>query len=273
MIPVMAEPVSPQGIMDRWAKKPLDYEPGTKWQYSNTGYVIAGRIVEKVSGKPLFEFLQERIFTPLKMTSAHDFDREPLAAGNASGYTSFALGPPRASGVSGAGWLFGVGGLAMTAEDLARWDISVINRSLLSESSYRALETETLLTSGVGTGYGLGVDVKLASQRRKLAHGGEVVGFTADNVIYPDDRTAIVVLVNKYPSTRHGPDLGQARRARLRAGAGHGRGEDRAGTRHLRWTAAGPLRSEPVHGQRQLLLLRSGDRRFQGQPRAVGCAH
>jgi D-alanyl-D-alanine carboxypeptidase len=197
MFPLMVDPVTPEGIMDRWASKPLDYEPGTKWQYSNTGYVIAGRIVEKVSGKPLFQFLQERIFTPLQMKSAQDFDREPLTAGNAGGYTSFALGPPRAAGASGAGWLFGAGELAMTAEDLARWDISIINRSLLSESSYRALETETLLTSGVGTQYGLGVDVELASQRRKLAHGGEVVGFTADNVIYPDDRTAIVVLVNK----------------------------------------------------------------------------
>ncbi len=77
MVPLMVEPVTPEGIMDRWAKKPLDYEPGTKWQYSNTGYVIAGRIVEKVSGKPLFQFLQERVFTPLQMKSAHDFDREP----------------------------------------------------------------------------------------------------------------------------------------------------------------------------------------------------
>ncbi len=197
MFPLMAEPVTPEGIMDRWARKPLDYEPGTQWQYSNTGYVIAGRIVEKVSGQPLFQFLQERIFTPLQMTTAHDFDREPLADGNAGGYTSFALGPPRVAAVSGAGWLFGAGELAMTAEDLARWDISIVNRSLLSESSYRALETETLLTSGVGTRYGLGVDVELESQRRKIAHGGEVVGFTADNVVYPDDQTAIVVLVNK----------------------------------------------------------------------------
>ena len=272
MLPLMVEPVTPEGIMDRWAKKPLDYEPGMKWQYSNTGYVIAGRIVEKVSGKPLFQFLQERIFTPLQMKSAHDFDREPLSAGNAGGFTSFALGPPRAAAVSGAGWLFGMGELAMTAEDLARWDISIINRSLLSESSYRALETETLLTSGVGTRYGLGVDVELESQRRKLAHGGEVVGFTADNVIYPDDRTAIVVLVNQDRVARHVPDFGQARRARLRAGAGHGRREDRAGTRHFRWTAAGPPRSQPVHGQRQLLFLRRGDRRFQGQPRAARCA-
>jgi CubicO group peptidase (beta-lactamase class C family) len=88
----------------------------------------------------------------------------------------------------------------MTAEDLAKWDISIINRSLLSESSYRALETDTLLTSGVATRYGLGVDVELESGRRKIAHDGAVIGFTADNRVYPDDRTAIVVLVNKYPS-------------------------------------------------------------------------
>ena len=197
MFPLMVEPVTPEGIMDAWARKPLDYEPGTKWQYSNTGYVIAGRIVEKVSGKSLFQFLRERIFTPLQMTTAHDFDREPLSAGNASGYTSFALGPPRAAAVSGAGWLFGAGELAMTAADLARWDISIINQSLLRESSYRALETETLLANGVGTRYGLGVDVELENQRRKIAHGGEVVGCTADNLVYPDDRTAIVVLVNQ----------------------------------------------------------------------------
>jgi len=200
MFPLMVEAVTPEGIMDRWARKPLDYEPGTQWQYSNTGYVIAGRIVEKVSGKPLFQFLQERIFTPLQMKSVQDFDREPLSAGNAGGYTSFALGPPRAAGASGAGWLFGAGELAMTAEDLARWDISIINRGLLSESSYRALETDTLLTSGVGTRYGLGVGVRLENERRKIAHDGAVIGFTADNRVYPDDRTAIVVLVNKYPS-------------------------------------------------------------------------
>jgi len=183
--------------MDRWARKPLDYEPGTKWQYSNTGYVIAGRIVEIASGKPLFQFLQERIFTPLNMTTVRDFDRQPLAAATVSGYTNYALGPPRPAGASGAGWLFGAGQLAMTADDLARWDISIMNRSLLSEASYRALETEILLANGAGTQYGLGVDVELEGPRRKIAHGGEVAGFTAENAIYPDERTAIVVLVNR----------------------------------------------------------------------------
>ena len=197
LFPMMIEPVTPEGIMDRWARKPLDYEPGTKWQYSNTGYVIAGRIVEIASDKPLFQVLQERIFTPLNMTTVRDFDRQPLAAATVSGYTNYALGPPRPAGASGAGWLFGAGQLAMTADDLARWDISIMNRSLLSEASYRALGTETLLANGAGTQYGLGVDVELEGPRRKIAHGGEVAGFTAENAIYPDERTAIVVLVNR----------------------------------------------------------------------------
>ena len=67
--------------MQRWAAKPLDFEPGTKWQYSNTNYVIAAAIVERVSGMRFMEFLRARIFTPLKMTSVADFDTGPLGSG------------------------------------------------------------------------------------------------------------------------------------------------------------------------------------------------
>ena len=63
--PLMLQPISAEGIMDRWARKPLDFDPGTKWQYSNTNYVIAGVIVEKVSGMPLLQFLSQHVFTPL----------------------------------------------------------------------------------------------------------------------------------------------------------------------------------------------------------------
>src|SRR5215218_8045796 len=63
----MKAPTAPQGIVDRWAKKPLDYEPGTRWQYSNTGYVVAGLIAEKASGEPLMAYLNRKIFAPLGM--------------------------------------------------------------------------------------------------------------------------------------------------------------------------------------------------------------
>jgi CubicO group peptidase (beta-lactamase class C family) len=192
----MLEPTTPTGIVERWARQPLDYEPGTRWQYSNTGYVIAGLIVEKVSGQPFHSFLEQRILAPLGLASTSDFDREPHAHGTVAGYDTYALGPPRLAMASGPGWLFGAGGLAMTAEDLARWDISLLRRSLLDEASYRALEADTLLANGVATGYGLGVDIEMEKQRRKLSHGGEVSGFTALNTVYPDDGTAIVVLTN-----------------------------------------------------------------------------
>ena len=78
--PLMLQPISADGIMDRWAKIPLDFPPGTKWQYSNTNYVIAGAIVEKVSGQPLLQLLSQRVFMPLGMKSVADTECQQAAA-------------------------------------------------------------------------------------------------------------------------------------------------------------------------------------------------
>jgi CubicO group peptidase (beta-lactamase class C family) len=196
VMPPMLLPTTPQQILDGWAKKPLDFDPGTKWQYSNTNYVIAGAIVERVAGMPLLDFLRARVFTRLGMTSVLDSDQAPLPGTDASRYLRYALGPPRPAPKEGKGWMFAAGELAMTAADLARWDISMIDQSVLTPASYRALETEVVLANGVGTGYGLGVSVGSTAGRRTISHTGEVSGFTANNVVYPDDRAAIVVLVN-----------------------------------------------------------------------------
>jgi len=197
VMPMMLQPVTAQKILDTWAGKPLDFEPGTKWQYSNTNYVIAGLIVEKASGKPLLEFLQEKVFTPLGMKSVSDIDKAKLGDTDATGYLRYALGPPRPAPKEGKGWLFAAGELAMPAEDLAKWDISIIKQSLLKPSSYLAFESEVLLKNGLGTGYGLGVDVGTQFGHRALSHGGEVSGYTTENVVYPDERVAVVVLTNQ----------------------------------------------------------------------------
>jgi D-alanyl-D-alanine carboxypeptidase len=84
----------------------------------------------------------------------------------------------------------------MTAEDLARWDVSLIERRLLSPAAWRELTTEVRLENGAGTGYGLGLVVGLVSDRRVLSHQGAVCGFTAENRVYPEERAAIVVLSN-----------------------------------------------------------------------------
>jgi CubicO group peptidase (beta-lactamase class C family) len=193
----MLKPTTAQQILDGWAKKPLDFEPGTKWQYSNTNFVIAGLIVEKASGTPLIPFLHAHVFAPLGMTSVADIDQNRLGQTDAVGYLRYALGPLRVAPKEGPGWLFAAGELAMTAEDLAKWDLSIINRSLLKPASYHELETDTLLKNGLGTGYGLGVDINLEAGHRAVAHSGEVSGFTAENMVFPDERAAVVVLTNQ----------------------------------------------------------------------------
>jgi len=196
VMPIMLNPVTPQEISSEWARKPLDFEPGTKWQYSNTNYVIAGMIVEKVAGMPLLDLLQRRVFTPLQMTTVFNTDLAPLGPNEPTRYMRYALGPLRPAPKEGRGWLFAAGELAMTAHDLALWDISLMDQAILKPASYKALETEVQLANGVGTRYGLGVNVGMSDGRRFISHGGEVSGFTANNTVYLDDHAAVVVFTN-----------------------------------------------------------------------------
>lgn len=197
LMPPMRLATTPAAIMDTWAKKPLDFAPGAQWQYSNTGYVIAGAIVQKVTGQTPFEFLQQHVFPALGITDAYDTNLHALPATDARGYSRNALGPLRPSAKEGLNWMFGAGELAMTASDLARWDIAMIDQTLLQPASWKAMQTEVVLNNGLGSGYGLGVFVGREGAHRMISHDGEVMGFTAGNYVFPDDRTAVVVLTNQ----------------------------------------------------------------------------
>lgn len=192
----MMKPTTAQQIIDTWAKKPLDFEPGTQWQYSNTNYVIAGLIVERVSGQKLMDFLGEHIFRPLGMKSVWDCDQEKLTTADATGYLRAALGPLRAAPKEGRGWIFAAGELAMTAHDLALWDESLIARSILRPESYQEMFTEVKLKDGKGTHYGLGVGVETQDGHLEISHDGEVTGFVSDNTVLVDKGVAVAVLTN-----------------------------------------------------------------------------
>ena len=193
----MLQPTTAQQILDTWAKKPLDFDPGTQWQYSNTNYVIAGRIVEIVSGQSLFDFLAQRIFKPLGMTSVLNLGQTQLVPPDATAYYRHALGPLRVAPKEGRGWLFAAMDLAMTAHDLALWDQSLIAQSLLSSESCKEMFTEVKLKDGKGTQYGLGVEVRYRDGHRSIEHSGEVSGFVSDNEILIDDGAAVAVLTNQ----------------------------------------------------------------------------
>ena len=201
VMPMMLQPVTSAKILDLWARRPLDFDPGTKWQYSNTNYVIAGVIIEKVSGKPLLQFLKEKVFAPLGMTSVTNIDEKKLGDTDPTGYMRYALGPMRVAPKEGPGWLFAAGELAMTAEDLAKWNISIMDQKLLRPASYRELEREMQLNNGIGTRYGLGVSLAMEAGHRAVSHGGEVSGFVSESIVFPDERVSVVALTNQDASS------------------------------------------------------------------------
>ena len=105
VMPGMLKPTDAQAILDGWARIPLDFDPGTAWQYSNTNYVIAGLIVEKAAGRPLYDLLTDRVFRRLGMTSVTNVDLAPLGPGDPVRYTRYGLGPARPAPKEGVGWI------------------------------------------------------------------------------------------------------------------------------------------------------------------------
>src|ERR1700722_3834772 len=195
MIPAWSGPIAPREILDQWAKKPLNFDPGTRWQYSNTNYVIAGQIFEKVSGQPLVAFLREKVFGPLGMTTPGEItEHQP---GDASAYTRYALGPPRLVAREGPGWMFGAGELAMTPSDLARWDLAFLQKMILSARSYSDFTREVKLKDGKPTHYALGLDLGDINGTPMVSHTGEVSGFLTSNAVFPTKGVAVVVCSNE----------------------------------------------------------------------------
>lgn len=182
-------------IIDEYAKRPLDFDPGTHWSYSNTNFLILGRVVEKVSGQSFGSFLTQHFFTPLGMQ--HTAYEPPHGApGQATGYTSFAFGPPIPAAPEGRGWAGSAGAIYSTPTDLLTWDLALVGGKVLSPEGYHTLTTPRHLTDGRSTGYGCGEGVQESGPAIILEHGGAVSGFVAENIVVPATRSAIVMLAN-----------------------------------------------------------------------------
>lgn len=195
IIPAWQKPTTPQAILNEWAKKPLAFDPGTRWQYSNTNYVLAAAIFQKVAGQPLVEFLKQRVFTPLSMASAGACTQ--LTAADALPYTRYAVGPPRPTRREGEGWYLGAAELCMTPSDLARWDIAFLEKRILNAKSWQEFTTEVKLNNGGSTRYALGLQVRQSGGATEFEHSGEVSGFLAENLVVPERKMAVVALSNQ----------------------------------------------------------------------------
>lgn len=207
IIPEWTHPITTQAILDKWAKKPLNFEPGAKYQYSNTGYVLAAAIFEKATGQPLVGFLKSKIFQPLGMSSAGDCSE--ASPNDATAYTRYASGPPRPVAREASGWYMGAGELCMTPSDLAKWDMAFMRKEILSPESYRQFTHEAWLTNGDSTHYALGLGTGEFNHIPTISHTGEVSGFISANVMYPSRGGAVIVLTNEDGINLIGPVMNQ----------------------------------------------------------------
>jgi CubicO group peptidase (beta-lactamase class C family) len=185
------EPFSatPLELLARFRDKPLEFEPGEKWNYSNSGYVLLGYLVEKISGQPYDKFVQENIFTPLGMKDSGYDSTSAIIPRRASGYVS------RAGRFEHAGFIHmsiphGAGALYSTCEDLLKWEQGLFGGKLLQPASLQKM------TSPFKNDYGFGVGIATQAGRKVVAHGGGIEGFNTQLSYYPEEKMTVVVLAN-----------------------------------------------------------------------------
>lgn len=192
-------PISMQTLADRQGHLPLDFTPGTRWQYSNSGYTIAGAIAQRIAGASLFDIYRRRFFAPLGMTSAHWIDGG-FGPTDALGYQSYFFGPNELAPAAARGWLNAAGSLSMTAHDLALWTIALMQHDVVPASDTATMWKPRLLADRENPGYGLGFEIGATDGHFDVAHDGEIVGYVSFEMLFPDDDTSIVVFSNATPS-------------------------------------------------------------------------
>jgi len=193
----MQKPATADQIITEYATRPLDFEPRSRYSYSNTGFLILGRVIEKVSGEPFGAFIDKRIFTPLKLTrTTYEPASTTSAADMAQGYTSFALADLIRAEPEARGWTGSAGAIWSTPTDLMTWDLSLLDHTVITRESYGVLTTPQRLTDGRTSGYGCGESVNDRGQALVLSHGGATSGFVAQNTVIPATRSAVVLLSN-----------------------------------------------------------------------------
>lgn len=190
-------------IIGMVSKLPLDFQPGEKWSYSNTGYYLLGMIVEKASGKSYDDLLAERILKPLQMTVTRNGDPDTIIPNRAAGYMPVKDGWRNASALQPTA-AFSAGELVSTVLDMAKWDAALYTDKLVKTATLEQMWTAATLNNGKPTGYGFGWAVGEVNKHRLIEHGGGTAGFSTVISRFPTDRLTVLVLTNRAEANPNG---------------------------------------------------------------------
>ncbi|HEY1336516.1 MAG TPA: serine hydrolase [Bryobacteraceae bacterium] len=182
-------PAKPAELVARFRDKPLDFQPGEKWSYSNSGYVLLGYLIEQIGVETYENFVRDNIFNPLGMKDSGYDSNSAVIPHRAAGYV-FSNNRFENAGFIHMSIPHGAGALYSTTEDLLKWELGLFGGKLLQPGSLEKM------TTPFKNNYAFGLAVETAGGRKVISHGGGIEGFNTDLRYYPDDKLTVVVLRN-----------------------------------------------------------------------------
>lgn len=189
-VPTMATPTTPDALIARFKKRPLQFQPGNSFHYSNSGYALLGYLIERISGEPYSRFVQENIFTPLAMNHSGYYSRSTRISRLAVGYEPEHSGPAPAPSFD-ASVIYSAGGLYSTTGDLQRWERALYGGKVLSKASLQKMMTPFRDRYALGLGAR-----KTPNGQRLFWHNGGMPGYTAWVGYLPAEDVDVIVLSN-----------------------------------------------------------------------------
>ena len=188
-------------LIDLFKDQPMEFAPGERWAYNNSGYVLAGAIIEKVSGQTYEQFLEQQIFEPLGMARTC-YDRTArIVPGRVAGYDRSDEGFENAAYLSMT-HPYAAGALMSSVDDLQRWDEALFAHRVVKPESLQCAHTPFVLNDGTSTGYGYGWGIGTYEGHAILEHGGGINGFLTFAIHLPEDRVYVAVLTNTTANDR-----------------------------------------------------------------------
>ena len=192
---VVARELTHEQMLALWQDQPLEFAPGERWRYSNSGYYLLGIVIEKASGMSYADYLRTEFFEPLQLARTRYDSNEEVLLNRAQGY-AFGDGKfwnDRLIGMSQPG---AAGALISTARDLVRWQLALVSGRVVKPESYEEMTLPFLLNSGAETTYGMGLSFEKLSGRTCVSHGGGIFGFNSMLSYFPEAKLSIAVISN-----------------------------------------------------------------------------
>lgn len=199
---IVNKDITPKEMLELFQDEELLFEPGSDWSYSNSGFNVAGVIIEKVSGMKYEDYLQKKIFEPLNMTSTTTGSKEKIITRMVNGYSPGTVSYMPAGEFSWT-WPYAAGMIVSNVDDLLKWDNALYTNKILKEEYRKIAFQNYVLNTGDSANYGYGWSVSSFNGKKIIRHGGAIDGFLSDGMRIPAEELYVVIFTN---NTKQRPD-------------------------------------------------------------------